>query len=357
MTDETAPAGSAFEFTGGWREFAPIAFTNLLLTIVTLGIYRFWAKTRERRYLWSRTNFIGDPLEWTGTGKELFIGFILVLILLGPPILFLQFGAQALMLRGHIGATILLTLLAYVAILYFFGVARFRAIRYRLSRSYWRGIRGGSDDRGWDYGLESLWRSLIGGIVLGLMIPWSMTTLWNRRWGRMSFGANRFAADASWEPIMGRYMLFYLLPIVGCMGIIGVSAVTLASGGTPGASGASILFAVLGVLAAYAGMGVIAIVYYAAFLREAVGSLTLHEVRFEFTARTKDWILLLLGNFGLIIITLGIGYIFLSYRNWAFMMRHLEASGEIDLAALTQSTTSSPTQGEGLLDAFDVGAF
>ena len=30
--------GSAFGFEGSWREFAPIAFTNLLLTIVTLGI-------------------------------------------------------------------------------------------------------------------------------------------------------------------------------------------------------------------------------------------------------------------------------------------------------------------------------
>jgi len=353
MTDETTPSGSAFEFTGTWREFAPIAFTNLLLTIVTLGIYRFWAKTRERRYLWSRTNFIGDPLEWTGTGKELLIGFILVLLLLGPPVLILQFGAQALMLRGHIGAAILLTLIAYIAILYFIGVARFRAVRYRLTRSYWRGIRGGSDDRGWDYGLEAIWRTVVGGIVFGLMIPWSMTSLWNRRWGRMSFGANQFAADANWQPIIGRYLLFYLLPIVGCVGIAGVAAFSMGAGATHG----SFVAAIIGVFAAYLAMGVIAIVYYAAFLREAIGSLTLHQLRFDFTARTMDWIKLLLGNIGLFIVTLGIGYVFLSYRNWAFTMRHLEASGEIDLAALTQSTTASPTQGEGLLDAFDVGAF
>ena len=54
VTDYTdAPeTDSAFMFHGTWRDFAPIAFTNLLLTIVTLGIYRFWATTRERQYSW-----------------------------------------------------------------------------------------------------------------------------------------------------------------------------------------------------------------------------------------------------------------------------------------------------------------
>ena len=61
----TSPAdhGRAIQFTGSWREYLPIAVTNLLLTVVTLGIYRFWALARERRYLWSRTRLINDELE------------------------------------------------------------------------------------------------------------------------------------------------------------------------------------------------------------------------------------------------------------------------------------------------------
>jgi hypothetical protein len=70
-----------------------------------------------------------------------------------------------------------------------------------------------------------------------------------------------------------------------------------------------------------------------------------------------DWIKLILGHIGLVVVTLGIGLIFIGYRNWSFFIRHMEASGEIDLAGLTQSTTEEPRQGEGLLDAFDVGAF
>ena len=52
----------------------------------------------------------------------------------------------------------------------------------------------------------------------------------------------------------------------------------------------------------------------------------------------------------------GIGLIFLSYRHWKFFVTHLDAEGEISLSQLTQSTTRAPGQGEGLADAFDIGA-
>ena len=84
---------SAFQFHGNWGGFFKIAIMNLLLTIITLGLYRFWATTREREYLWSQTQFIDERLEWTGTGMELFIGALMVSILLGIPITILTFVA------------------------------------------------------------------------------------------------------------------------------------------------------------------------------------------------------------------------------------------------------------------------
>ena len=42
------------------------------LTVLTLGIYRFWAKTRMRKYIWSSVNIGDDNLEYTGTGLEKF---------------------------------------------------------------------------------------------------------------------------------------------------------------------------------------------------------------------------------------------------------------------------------------------
>lgn len=200
---EVAPA-SAFRFTGRWQEFAPIALTNLLLTIVTLGIYRFWARTRERRYLWSRTEFIDDNLAWTGTGLEMFKGFLVVMAVLLPVLLLFQFGVQALVLRGQAGAAGLAAALLYLGLFLLIGVARYRALRYRLSRTYWHGIRGGGEPGGWAYGWSYVWKTIAGMIVLGLMVPWSMTQLWNERWRRMSFGPHRFESHADTEGLMGR---------------------------------------------------------------------------------------------------------------------------------------------------------
>ena len=39
---------------------------NLLLLIITLGIYRAWAKARMRKHLWSHVTIEGDPLHYTG---------------------------------------------------------------------------------------------------------------------------------------------------------------------------------------------------------------------------------------------------------------------------------------------------
>ena len=59
-----------------------IHMVNMALTIVTIGVYRFWAKTRIRRFLWSQTSFLGDRFEYTGTGKELLLGFAIVMVFL-----------------------------------------------------------------------------------------------------------------------------------------------------------------------------------------------------------------------------------------------------------------------------------
>lgn len=353
----------AFGFEGTWREFAPIAFTNLLLIIVTLGIYRFWATTRTRKYLWSRTRFIDERLEWTGTPIELLIGFLIVLVLFGIPLFFINFGMQAMVLQGQAALAGTLGVLAFSAIFYLYGVARLRMLRYRLSRTWWHGIRGGSDTKGWAYGWSYVWRSILGWMSLGLLVPWSMTSLWNDRWNAMSFGSHSFHSAAMPGQIFRRFLLFYLLPfilfiailIAGFMGggmLMTIGQMDPQTGPTP----AFVLFAFVLVILIYGLIGLVALAFYAKFFRVAIGSLTLHTLEFDFNARTKDWVKLILGDIALVIGTLGIGYMFLSYRHWKFFITHLDAGGEISLSALTQSTTAAPGQGEGLADAFDMGA-
>lgn len=351
---------SAFAFEGTWREYAPIAFTNLLLTIVTLGIYRFWATARSRRYLWSRSRFVDEHLEWTGTGKELLIGFLMVAVLFAVPFFIVTNVAQALVLRGETVAAGVLGLLAYVAIFYLGGLAQYRALRYRLARTRWRGIRGGSDDQGFGYGVSYMGKTILGTLPLGLMIPWSMTSLWNERWNKLSFGPYAFEANAEWGGVFKRFLLFYLAPLLlfaGGLVFAGMSgAIGYGVGGEEGAMGGMVLGLIGIVLFFYLGLGLIAVAFYAKFYREAIGATRWNEVEFSFEASTMDWVKLLLGDVALVVLTLGVGAIFLSYRHWKFFMNNLEARGEIMLDTLTQSTTAAGTHGEGLLDAFDMGA-
>ncbi len=64
--------GPSFHGEGG--ALFGIYIVNLLLTIVTLGVFYFWGKTRVRRYMYSQAAFGGDRFTYHGTGMELLIG-------------------------------------------------------------------------------------------------------------------------------------------------------------------------------------------------------------------------------------------------------------------------------------------
>ncbi len=350
----------AIGFTGEWREFLPIALTNLALTVVTLGIYRFWAKARERRYLWSRTHIVDDTLEWTGTGTEMFIGFLMVMAVLLPALLFFQFGLQAMVLRGHGVAAAAIGAALYLGLFYLYHVARFRALRYQLSRTYWHGIRGGSEEPGWAYGGTAMWRTALGAGAMGLLMPWANARLWDRRWNSMSFGPYAFRARTEFEPLMKRWLLIYLTPFVAlallaAFGFAG-AGIGIATGADQGGSAGAIggILVALGI--SYLVFLLLSLSYNAKFYRHSIASTKLAGVDFAFTARTGDWLKLILGNIGLVIVTLGVGLLFIAYRNWSFYIRHLEASGALELDALTQSEVAAPKDAEGLADAFDFGA-
>ena len=64
------------QYDGKTGQVYKIWILEILLSILTLGIYHFWGKTRVRRYLTSSFSLGGDRFEYTGTGGELFWGYI-----------------------------------------------------------------------------------------------------------------------------------------------------------------------------------------------------------------------------------------------------------------------------------------
>src|SRR5882757_722938 len=71
-------------FLGRERDYWRLMVRGAALLAVTLGIYRFWLTTDQRRFLWSNTEVLGQTLEYTGTARELLIGFLIAIAILIP---------------------------------------------------------------------------------------------------------------------------------------------------------------------------------------------------------------------------------------------------------------------------------
>ena len=71
-----------FEFTGKAREFFGIWLSNLLLSILTLGIYSAWAKVRRRRFFLGHTLIGGHRFDYHADPKVILKGRAVVVSVL-----------------------------------------------------------------------------------------------------------------------------------------------------------------------------------------------------------------------------------------------------------------------------------
>ena len=71
----------ALSFEGTGSEYFKIWIVNILLTIVTLGLYYPWAKVRNNRYFYGNTVLENRNFEYHATGKQLFFGYLIAMAL------------------------------------------------------------------------------------------------------------------------------------------------------------------------------------------------------------------------------------------------------------------------------------
>ncbi|MEM9400355.1 MAG: DUF898 family protein [Verrucomicrobiota bacterium] len=82
---ETAPQPKEekrypLHFEGKGSEYFGIWIVNLLLSIVTLGLYIPWARVRTRRYFYQNTKLDGYSFEYLADPKKLLIGYVIVFV-------------------------------------------------------------------------------------------------------------------------------------------------------------------------------------------------------------------------------------------------------------------------------------
>jgi uncharacterized membrane protein YjgN (DUF898 family) len=172
VPQDADPTPQGITFTGERRDFRQLVTRGALLELVTLGFYRFWLATDTRRHLWSHTEVHGDAAEYTGTAKELLIGFLVAMAILVPIyVLYFFAGLEAERIKAFASFPL------FVFLFLFTQFAFYRARRYRMTRTVWRGVRFGMGGSGWSYAWRAVLWTLWVWITLGLAQPWRAAAL------------------------------------------------------------------------------------------------------------------------------------------------------------------------------------
>ncbi|GAA6150977.1 YjgN family protein [Pseudoteredinibacter isoporae] len=134
-----------FHGTGG--EYFRIWIVNLVLTLLTLGIYSAWATVRERRYFYGHTEVAGGRFDFHGKPLQILFGRIIAIVLL------IGWSQGALLHSAipFISAAIVLGLLPMFLV---------RALGFRLRHTSLRNIRFGFSGKISD-AYKALWPYLV----------------------------------------------------------------------------------------------------------------------------------------------------------------------------------------------------
>lgn len=186
-----------------------VALSSAVLTVLTLGLYRFWMITRLRRTYVGSIRIDGDPIEYTGTGFEKIIGFLIAVTVLA---IYLGLANMALVFIGIISleADSLFVPLSLVAIVPFLFWAAYRSQRYMMARLRWRGIRFGLDPGSWGYMARSLLWGAAVVLTAGLLWPFMHFRQSKYIVDRSSFGDLRFTQEGSWLGLMSYWIWLYI---------------------------------------------------------------------------------------------------------------------------------------------------
>ena len=344
-----------FVFQARGLDFFWIVLRNLLFTILTLGIYSFWAKVRQRAFIWRATRILDEPLEYTGTGKELFLSFLIVMgffIILTIVLMLLAFLWPQ-------GAPVVHPVL-YLGLIYAIHFASYRTLRYRLTRTRWRGIRGNLDGGAAEYALSALGYTLALLATFGILGPWCVSGIVSLQLNNTFFGNRRCSFDGPTRELYVAYytVLLATLVLVGAGVFIVYSSTNIPEITQANPHPDALLKLGYTVIAVYAVLFIaimlLRTIYQAAFARWFFGHLSFGAMRLRSTLTAGALVKLSLGNMLLLACTLGIAYPWVRLRTLRVPLNCIDYAGDPDLEGLLQDTMPAPKRGEGLLEALDI---
>lgn len=345
-------------YDGQTGQVYKIWLLNIVMNIFTLGIYSFWGKARLRQYVAGAFKLNKDRFEYTGTGKELFIGFLKgMLIFL---VLYLPF-----MLASVIAPDAAWPLILLIPFFYVLPVALYSAWRYRISRTQWRGIRFELDGSVMKFAGLFLWRWLINIVSLGILIPYSDIKIYQYVTDNAYYGDIAFRFEGRGKDLMAVHLATYSI-IIGLL-IFALYGLQLMAASFAAAqmavtqqalsvdealviffSNASFLTALICIIIPFILLPMVRLIYKTALIHEITNHLYAGEIGFRSTVTTFALIKLKLGNFLILILTFGLGLPVIMQRNLRFFAQHTQVRGDLETSSIKQTLARKPADAEGL---------
>ncbi len=197
------------QFTGTAWEYFRIWLVNLLLTIITLGIYSAWAKVRTTQYFYGNTQLDGSPFEYDASPMAILKGRLMAIAAL--------FGYSIITSAVPMTAPIF-----WIAFLVLLPWLMARSLAFRNHFSQYRNVRFRFTGR---Y-IESAWIFVLMPILtvlsLGLLTP---SLAYRRRRfyiERSAYGTATFSYTAT----LGMFYRVFLEAVLLTLGILLLMAVS-----------------------------------------------------------------------------------------------------------------------------------
>jgi uncharacterized membrane protein YjgN (DUF898 family) len=306
-----------FKYFGSGLEFAIIYFKNILLTIITLGLYYPWAKVELLKYHYQSIELDNSRFSFHATGKEVFKGFIKIYAIVIALYAFFICASQTQDLTLITTATILL----YLFLLLIIPFAIHGAVRYRASRSSWKGIQftylGDRKELFLLY-LKGIFFTII---TFGIYGPWLQVDIRKYVFGNLYFGDLSFRFK--------------------------------------GSGGALFWITVKFILLIYITLGIYGFWYYKNIIKFYVDHLEVSQngkpVNFKCNIKTADIVELLVINFFLLVFTLGLATPWVTVRIFKVILRFIVIEEGLDTQSIQQVSYDAydDATGDDFMDFLD----
>ena len=212
------PRRLRIEFSGTGGEYFRIWIVNILLSILTLGIYSAWAKVRNKQYFYGSSSLDGASFEYSANPVSILKGRLLVV---GVLVLYQLFATFAPVLSAAMALGFVL-LLPWIVV---------QALSFNARYSSHRGLRFHFDGRyGEAFSCYILW-TVLAVISGGLAYPYAVYLRKRFILGKSRYGSTRFQFGAP----AGYFYAVYSLAVVALLGLIVVSVII--GGGIAAAGG------------------------------------------------------------------------------------------------------------------------